>query len=145
MIWQEPVRGGTPPPELWARPGCEQIQEMIDWNVGPPPIHYLTGMRPTAIGEGTCTFEGPASPWLAGTAGFILGGTLAILADGPLGCAIQSLLPPGTPYTTAELSMSFLRPAVADGRPLKATGRVVHAGKSLALSEVMVTDADAAT
>ena len=142
MIWQEEPRGASPHPALWARPGIEQMRALIAGEGPQPPIHHLTGMRPTAIGDGTSEFQMPATAWLAGPSGFILGGVLAILADGPLGCAIQSRLPPGTPYTTAELSMSYLRPPVADGRTLTARGRLVHIGRSLALSEVMVTDAD---
>ena len=41
-------------------------------------------------------------------------GTLAILADGPLGCAVQSALPPATAYATSELSLRVLRPVRAE-------------------------------
>ena len=142
MIWQETPRGASAPLELFARSGLEQMRAFVAFDVAPPPIHHLTGMRPTAAGEGTAEFQMPATAWLASPSGFILGGVLAVLADGPLGCAIQSTLPPGTPYTTSELSMSYLRPAVADGRTLTSRGRLVHAGRSLALSEATVTDAD---
>ena len=142
MVWEEPARGATLPRELGARAGLEQVGAMIDGLVAPPPIHHLTGMRPTAAGPGTCDFEMPATGWLASPSGFILGGVLAVLADGPLGCAIQTELGPGTAYTTAELSMSYLRPAVPDGRTLTARGRAVHVGRSLALSDVIVSDAD---
>src|SRR3712207_6824001 len=111
--------------ELVAYSGLEQMQTFIAWKVEPPPIHYLTGMRPTEVGDGTCEFQGPASGWLASPSGFILGGTLGILADGPLGGSIQSRLPAMTPYTTSELSMSYLRPAPPDGRTLTARGKVV--------------------
>jgi uncharacterized protein (TIGR00369 family) len=66
---------------------------------------------------------------------------LAVLADGPLGSAVQTALPAATPYTTAELSMNFLRPATADSGTLTAKGRLIHIGRSLALSEVFVEDA----
>jgi uncharacterized protein (TIGR00369 family) len=142
MIWQEPPRGGSAPAELWARSGLEQIQAMIAWTVPAPPIHHLTGMMPTSAREGEVDFQMPATGWLASPSGFILGGVLGVLADGPLGSAIQTTFPPGTPYTTSELSMSFLRPAVADGRMLRSRGRLVQAGRSLALSEATVADAD---
>ncbi len=95
MIWTEPPRGGSAPLELFARDGLEQLQTMIRWEVQPPPIHHLTGMKPTSAREGTADFQMPASGWLASPSGFILGGVLAILADGPLGSAIQTTLPPG--------------------------------------------------
>ena len=142
MVWEEPPRGGSPPPELWSRPGLQLLQAMVDGNVVSPPIHYLTGMRPTAVGPGTAEFQMPATRWLTSPSGFILSGALAVLADGPLGCALQTRLGPNTAYTTAELSMSYLRPPFADGRTLTARGRAVHVGRSLGLTEVMVTDAD---
>ena len=142
MIWQEPPRGAVAPPEVFARTGLEQLKTYVAFEVAPPPIHHLTGMRPTSARLGTVDFQMPATPWLASPSGFILGGVLGILADGPLGSAIQTIFPPGTPYTTSELSMSFLRPAVADGRTLTSRGQLVHAGRSLALSEATVADAD---
>src|SRR5207237_3663828 len=63
------------------------------------------------------------------------------LADGPLGCAIQTTLPPATPYTTAELSMNLLRPASVASGVLTSRGTVIHAGRSLALSQVSIEDA----
>jgi uncharacterized protein (TIGR00369 family) len=141
-IWEEPPRGGVPDPAFWARPGLEQVQGFVDRVAPAPPLYHLTGSRPLAAGPGTATFAMPASPWLQSATGFILGGVLAILADGPLGCSIQTTLPGATPYTTTELSMSYLRPAIPDGRDLVSVGRVVHAGRSLALSEATVADAD---
>jgi uncharacterized protein (TIGR00369 family) len=72
----------------------------------------------------------------------ISGAALALLADGPLGCAVQVELPPATPYTTAEISMTFLRPVAADGRLITGAGRLIHAGRTLAVSEATITDAD---
>src|SRR5207247_1126761 len=78
--------------------------------------------------------------WLVSPAGWIQLGTLAILADGPLGCAVQTALQPATPYTTAEISLTALRPVGADSGNLVARGRLIHAGRSLGLSEVTVED-----
>lgn len=142
VVVDEPVRGGFFEPEVLGLSGREQMQASIDGYAVYPPIHHLTGMRPTEVGDGTSSFTMPSTGWLATHYGVITGGILAGLADGPLGCAIQSTLPPGTIYTTSELSMSYLRPAYPDGRTLTAKGRVIHAGRSLALSEATVTDAD---
>jgi uncharacterized protein (TIGR00369 family) len=141
-VWEEPVRGAVPPLQYWAQPGLAQVEGFISGLSPKPPLHHLTGMRPVSVSEGTCMFAMPATPWLAGPTGHILGGVLAVLADGPFGGAIQTALPPLTPYTTTELSLSFLRPAVPDGRELFAHGRLIHAGRSLALSDVRVEDAD---
>jgi uncharacterized protein (TIGR00369 family) len=83
----------------------------------------------------------PATEWLLSPPGFVQLGTLAILADGPLGCAVQSTLPPLTPYTTAELSMNHVRAVTSDSGTLIARGRLIFAGRTLGLSEVVVEDA----
>ena len=127
-------------PELLGLSGLDQMKVAVEGRAGPPPVHHLTGLRPTAIEPGTSEFVMPSTGWLASHTGVISGGILAVLADAPLGCSIQSTLPPGTIYTTSELSMSYLRPAFPDGRLLTATSRVIHAGRTLALSEAKVVD-----
>jgi uncharacterized protein (TIGR00369 family) len=140
-IWQEPARGGFPDPALFGLSGLEQIRAFLARKGPPPPIHHLTGMIPTAAEPGGATFEMPATPWLLAPIGFLSLGVLAMLADGSLGCAIQTELPPATPYTTSDLSLSFLRPVHADGGILSAPARVIHAGRSLGVADTLITDA----
>jgi uncharacterized protein (TIGR00369 family) len=139
--WREPLEARYPDPALFGLPGIEQLRAILDGQAPKPPIHYLTGMRPTEVGLGTSAFSMPASRWLLSPQGLISVGTLAILADGPLGCAVQSALPPSTAYATSELSLRVLRPARADGI-LIARGTLVHAGRSLGLSRVQIMDLD---
>lgn len=139
-VWEEPVRGGYPDPLLFARPGLEQLRAFDRGLTAPPPIHHLTGMRPVEHGPGSSTFVMPASGWLLAPPGYVLPGALAILADGPLGSAIQTSLPPLTPYTTAELSMNYVRPVTADSGTLVARGRLIVAGRTLGLSDVLIED-----
>ena len=142
VILGEPVRGGFFMRELLGLSGLEQMKAGIEGRALPPPMNHLTGVRPTQIGPGTSEFVMPSTGWLASHHGVISGGVLAVLADGPLGCSIQSTLPAGTIYSTSELSMSYLRPAFPDGRDLTARGRVIHAGRHLALSDATVVDGD---
>ncbi|HEX2240817.1 MAG TPA: PaaI family thioesterase [Actinomycetota bacterium] len=140
MIWEEPPRGEFPDPaKFMALSGLEQMRSFLTGHGPRPPISYLTGMRPTDAGFGTSVFTMPATDWLLPPQGLLYAGPLAILADGPLGCAIQTTLPPATPYTTADLSLSMVRPARSIGT-LIARGRTIHVGNSLGLSEVFVED-----
>lgn len=140
-IWREPVRGGLPDPGLFGLSGLDQILAYARRQALPPPIHHLTGMRPTDAGPETATFVMPATRWLLPPVGFIALGALAMLADGGVGCAIQVALPPATPYTTSDLSLSFLRPVEADGGTLTARGRLIHAGRSLGVADALIEDA----
>lgn len=140
-IWEEPVRGGYPDPRLLGLPGAGQMEAFLEGRAAPPPIHHLTGMVPTEGGHGTSAFTMPATPWLQAPPGLVHPGALAILADGPLGSAVQSALPPLTPYTTAEISMNYVRPVIPDGGALVARGRLILAGRRLGLSDTMIEDA----
>ena len=141
-IWLEPVRGGYPEMELFGLSGLEQVSSFLERGGPAPPIARLTGAMPVAFAPGEATFEMPASGWLSSGLGVVGGGTLAMLTDAALGCAIQTALGPATPYTTAELSMTLVRPIPTDGRMLTARGKLIHAGRSLGLSEVFVDDPD---
>jgi uncharacterized protein (TIGR00369 family) len=138
--WQEPVRGDVLPRALFNLSGMEQ---MLAWGKGyvpMPPLAHLTGIRMGEVGDGSATFTMPASPWFLPPQGAISIGMLTVLADPPLGCAIQTKLPAATPMITAELSLTAVRPVAGNGGLLSAHGRVVHPGRRMALSEVAVED-----
>ncbi len=138
----EEVLGDYPDPAVVALPGRERLEGWRRRTSPPPPLAHLTGALPTGFGDGTATAQMPASGWLASSSGVISGGVLAIVADIAFGCSIETQLPAATTYTTAELSMSFLRPA-RPGTTLAAHGQAIHVGRSVALSEVFVLDAPA--
>lgn len=140
MIWQEEARGGFFDARLLGLSGKRLLESFLERGGPIPPIGRLMGTLMTEIGDGTATFEMPASPWLQTHSGVIQGGVLAVLADAALGCAIQSGLPPATPYTTAEISMTFLRPATVASGTLTAKGKLIRAGRSMALSSVEIED-----
>jgi uncharacterized protein (TIGR00369 family) len=86
------------------------------------------------------TFTMPVTDWLLFPQGVVSGATLGILVDAPLGCAVQTALPPATPFTTAEISLKFLRTVVPQSGTLTAKGRLIHVGKTTGVSLVEVTD-----
>lgn len=139
VIEEEAVRGAHIPAELLALTGVEQLRLLATEPGLMPPIGHLTGMRITEVGQGSVTFTMPISDWLLTPQGVVLGGAVAILADGPLGSAVHTMLPPHSGYTTTELSLSMVRPVPRRGQ-LIARGSLVHGGRRLALTEVYVTD-----
>ncbi len=141
MIWEEEAHGGFPDPAMvFGLAGVEQLRAFFIAGGPRPPISHLTGMDFTEVGVGSASFTMPVSDWLLPPQGLIAAGALAMLADGSLGCAVQTGLPPATMYTTSELSLNMLRPVAPTAQTLIARGRIVHGGKSLALSEVFVED-----
>jgi uncharacterized protein (TIGR00369 family) len=140
-VWREEVRGGYPDPRLIALPGRRRLECWRRRINPPPPLRHLTGAMPTGFGTGTAEATMPATPWLAASNGLITGGALAILADIAFGISVETELPAATPYTTAELSLSFLRPARPNGT-LTAGGQAIHVGRSVGLSEAFVIDTE---
>jgi uncharacterized protein (TIGR00369 family) len=137
--WSEPVRGGHADPALFGLSGIDQLRALLAGYVPSPPIRHLTGTRLVEVGIGSAVFEMPLSDWLRAPQGGISIGPLAIVADGALGCAVQSGLPAATPFTTSELSLRMLAPA-RPGGTVVANGHLVHARRTIALSEVSLTD-----
>ncbi len=66
------------------------------------------------------------------------GGLLSALADTAAAYTLMTTLTPERTMTGVEFKMNFLRPATLDGGVLRATGRVVRRGRSLAVCEVSV-------
>jgi uncharacterized protein (TIGR00369 family) len=143
-IWREPVRGGYPDPRLIALTGRERLGVFRLGKAPFPPLFHLTGGRPTRFGSGTTDAEMPATEWLVNPSGLVSGGVLSILADIALGCAVQTELPAATPYTSAELSLSLLRP-VRPGGVVTASAQAIHVGRSVALSECFILGPDGET
>jgi uncharacterized protein (TIGR00369 family) len=135
----EPAQGAHFPSEVFGLSGIDQLRLFLTQQLDAPPVGYLTGMRPTEVGIGTATFTMPITDWLLTPQGIASAGAIAILADGPLGCAIQTVLPPATAYTTSDLSINMVRPVPRRGQ-LVARGRLIHGGRRLGLSEAFVTD-----
>jgi uncharacterized protein (TIGR00369 family) len=140
-IWEEPARGFyADPGQFLALSGLDLLRSVFEGGSLPPPIRYLCGVEVTAVDPGSATFTMPVTDWLLFAQGVVSGATLGLLVDLPLGCAVQTALPPATPFSTAEISFKFLRTVVPRSGTLTAKGRLIHAGKTIGVSLVEVTD-----
>jgi len=107
-IWKEQVRGEYPDPRLFGLSGLAILQRGLRGLNPIPPITHLTGMKFEEVNEHVAIFSMPATDWFLSSQDHISVGAITMLADAALGSAVQIGLPPATPYTTAELSMTFL-------------------------------------
>ena len=139
-VWREPPRGGSPDPQWLRLTGLERMRAFQSGQAPAPPVNRLTGAQLTEVGPGIATFALPVTPWLLGPHGLVSLGTAGILADTALGCAIMTALPPGVAFTTGEIALNALRPITTASGQLVARGRLVHAGRSLGLSDVHIED-----
>ena len=120
--------------------GLEALKERFA-SGGPVGVAVLLGMHPVLVEEGTVAFACDAKPEFANPMGGVHGGIIATLLDSALGCAVQTVLPEATGYTTLGLEVKYLRPVAVDAGALTATGTVVHAGRRTATAEGRLTDA----
>jgi uncharacterized protein (TIGR00369 family) len=93
------------------------------------------------VSEGRVVFAGEPAEYHYNPLGTVHGGVMATLLDSALGCAVQSLLPAGTTYTTLELKVNYLRPVTVKTGPIYAEGKIIHLGGRIATAEARLTDA----
>jgi uncharacterized protein (TIGR00369 family) len=127
------VRGGLS--------GLDFFRKMIAGEVPPPPMVALLGLRLVEADAGRVVFAGTATERFYNGWGVAHGGFAATLLDSALGCAINTLSPPGRTYTTLELKINYTRPLTQDAGPLRCEAHVVHAGNRVATSEGRIVDA----
>lgn len=99
----------------------------------------LLGTEVTSYAPGSVELRLPITDRIKQQFGFVHGGVLSYLADNAITFACGSAL--GPQVVTSEYKINYLRPAI--GTMLVARARLVHAGKTLAVSECGVFAVDA--
>jgi uncharacterized protein (TIGR00369 family) len=84
----------------------------------------------------------PASQWFCTAFGTFFGGVTTMILDVGMIAAVTTTLPPGTSFRTLDLKVNFLRPIPPDGRDLRAQARVVHRGRTMAVTTAELEDAN---
>ena len=105
------------------------------------PIATTLGFHLVEFAEGHAVFEAEAGPWAYNPMGTVQGGWYAAVLDAPLGVALQTRLPAGVTYTTLEFKVNLVRSIRPDSGVLRATGRIVHKGRTTAVTEARLEDA----
>jgi uncharacterized protein (TIGR00369 family) len=136
----EPVRGTIGDMSFLSRPGIDNMRRMVHDDGPLPPIHHLTGIRPTEAGLGTMTFTMPVTPWLEDAAGVIWGGVYAFFADSPISLALYTGLPAGKILTTSELTIHYLRPPSRESGQLIGRASSVYMGHEVGVSQATIED-----
>ena len=116
-------------------PGLEAIRKIAAGELPPPPIAQLLDFEISHVEEGRVIFAFTPAEWMYNPIGSVHGGVAATLLDSSLGCAVHTVLPAGTRYTTTDLHVRYVRGMTADTGRVLADSRVVHAGRKLATAE----------
>jgi acyl-CoA thioesterase len=117
------------------------------WNVNELAVRLrnsapgqLFGYELDSIGDGKATMSLRVMDRHKQIHGVVHGGILASLADTAGAMAAYPLLPKGTRLATVEMTINYLEPV--DRGPIIAEARVLRLGRTLAVSECEIKDAE---
>ncbi len=132
--------GVVAPEVLKSYSGLEFLKAMIAGEFPNPPMSELLGFHLVEIEEGRAAFEGLPEFRHYNPIGTVHGGFAATLLDSALGCAVFSTIAKGEAWTTLELKFNLVRALTKDTGPVRAEGRIVHRGRTVATSEGELKD-----
>jgi uncharacterized protein (TIGR00369 family) len=115
--------------------GLGFLKAIIDGTLPQPPIAEMVGFQLGEAEHGRVAFEGVPEFRHYNPIGSVHGGFAATLLDSALGCAIFSTLKKGDTRTTIQLKINFVRGLTKETGPVRAEGRIIHRGRTVATSE----------
>jgi acyl-CoA thioesterase len=89
------------------------------------------------MGEGSATIEMTPTEDMTNHAGFVHGGMISTLADSAMGLSVRTSGPKVLRGMSFDLKLNFIS-AVNVGETLRATARVIHAGRRTVVTECRV-------
>jgi uncharacterized protein (TIGR00369 family) len=134
--------GTIPHADIQKYTGLELLQRIIDNKYPAPPISFQLNFDLTEVSEGRAVFRGVPNERHLNPLGSVHGGWAATLLDSALACAVQTLLARGEAYTTAEFKVNLTRPITPRTGEVVCEGKVIHKGRTLAVSEATLKDAN---
>lgn len=120
--------------------GAEFLQKIVAGELPGPPLAALMGFKIVEVGDGHATFAVEPAEYHYNPIGVVHGGLAATLLDSAMGCAVHSMLPSGTGYTTLELKVNFIRAITATTGRVRAEAKLIHLGARTATAEGRVID-----
>jgi uncharacterized protein (TIGR00369 family) len=136
--WDDPAISAAAAREL---DGVAFLTALLAGSLPAPPVARTLDFAPVTVQPGSVVFEFTPAEFHYNPIGSVHGGVLSTLCDSACGCAVQSMLPAGTYYTSLDLSVKFLRPVSSGTGRMTCAGTVTHLGGRSALAEARLTDA----
>src|SRR5436309_976524 len=121
--------------------GLGFLKAIIDGTLPKPPIADLLGFDIVEAETGKAVFECVPEFKHYNPIGTVHGGLAMTLLDSCMSCSIQTTLAKGEIYTTLELKVNLTRAITKDTGLVRATGRLIHRGRTTGTSEGDVRDA----
>jgi uncharacterized protein (TIGR00369 family) len=132
--------GVVTPDILKSYDGLGFLRGIVDGTLPQPPIAEMFGFRLIEASDGGAVFEGMPEFRHYNPIGSVHGGFAATLLDSAAGCAIFTTLAKGDAWTTLELKINYVRGMTKDTGPVRAEGRIIHRGRTVATSQADIKD-----
>jgi len=135
--WDDPAPAAAQIPSLT---GLDYVTGLADGTFPPPPIAKLMGFTVAEVERGRVVFECEPGEQHYNPIGTVHGGLACTLLDSAIGCAAQTTLQQGQGYTSIDITVSYLRPILANSGTLRCEGVVTKPGSRVAFAEGRLTD-----
>lgn len=123
-----------------AMSGIDFLRTMAEGKLPPPPIAQLMGFRLAEVDHGHAVFECTPGEHHYNPIGVVHGGLAMTLLDSCMGCAVHTVMPLGSGYTTLEAKVNLVRAVTSATGKIRAIGKLIHSGKSIATAEGRIVD-----
>ncbi|MEU3983554.1 PaaI family thioesterase [Streptomyces sp. NPDC026672] len=137
--WEDPAVSAA---AVGRSSGVDFLRDMQEGRLPGPPVLSTLDFALEEVTEGRVVFALTPGEDHYNPIGSVHGGVYATLLDSAAGCAVHSTLPAGTGYTSLDLSVKFLRRVTVDTGRIRAIGTVVNRGRTTALGQATLVDAD---
>ena len=137
-----PGPGLARPEQIAGKTGLEMMQAMLRAEIPYAAIAKTLDFVLLEVGPGRALFQGTPLAQHMNPLGTVHGGWAATLLDSALGCSVHTMMPPGRAYTTAELSVNYVKGLTPKVQRVRAEGKVIHCGRQLATAEARLFGPD---
>jgi uncharacterized protein (TIGR00369 family) len=120
--------------------GMEVLRAMAAGDLPAPPVMRTLDIEAVSFEPGRAVFSLIPAEMHYNPLGTVHGGVIATLLDSAAGCAVHSVLPLGSGYSSVDLNTKFLRPVDMRSGRITAEGVVLSRGGRTALAQATLTD-----
>lgn len=120
--------------------GLEFLQRIVTGEIPGVPIGDTLGFRIVAVDKGEITLTGKPGKESLNLIGSVHGGWTASILDSAMALATLASLDEKHDFTTLDIKINYLRPITLEIGEVKAEGRIINAGRRIALCEATVKD-----
>jgi uncharacterized protein (TIGR00369 family) len=137
-----PGPGLARPEQIAGKTGLQMMEAMLRAEIPYAAIAKTLDFTLLSVSPGVAVFQGTPLPQHLNPLGTIHGGWVATLLDSALGCSVHTMMPAGRAYTTAELSVNYVKGLTPKVQRVRAEGKVIHCGRQLATAEARLFGPD---